>query len=66
MQYRLRTLLIVLAIAPPLMARAWFTREQTAAALQRTNVETWICLGMVVVALAISLRDFRRFASSTL
>jgi len=66
MRYRLRTLLIVLAIAPPLVARAWFTREQTALAMQRTSVETWICLVMVVVAFAVSVREIRRCVGGAL
>jgi hypothetical protein len=66
MQYRLRTLLIVLALGPPLVARLWLTREQTVAALQRTNFQTWICLAMVILGFAVAVRGIKRAASGSL
>lgn len=64
MKFRLRTLLILLAVAPPLLARAWFTKEQTVAAFQRTTFENWVCLVMVVVGIALSVRAIRQSASA--
>jgi hypothetical protein len=66
MRFRLRTLLIVLALGPPLVARAWFTREQAVAALQQTTFETWLCLAMVIVAFVVVVRGIRRSASGSL
>ena len=65
MQFRLRTLLIVLALGPPLVARAWFTREQTVAALHGTTWETWICLVMVIVAFTVAVRGIKWPASGS-
>jgi hypothetical protein len=63
MRYRLRTLLILLAVGPPLLAAAWQAREVLIAAAQRTSFESWfrlleVAVAIVVVAVAISRRDF--------
>jgi hypothetical protein len=64
MQFRLRTLLIVLAVGPPLLAATWQARGVLIAAAQRLSFESWfrlleVAVAIVVVAVAISRRDFR-------
>ena len=61
MQYRLRTLLIILALAPPLLARTWFTRGETVAAVGRMSPDVWISLlGLAVAIIVIAVELHRR------
>ena len=60
MRFRLRTLMIVLAVLPPLLARAWFTRGQTVAAAHRATAEDWVCLILffaVLAGTAVAIRN---------
>ena len=60
-RYCLRTLLIVLALGPPLLARAWFTRGETVAAVGRMSPEVWIqLLGLAVAIIVIAVELHRR------
>jgi len=60
MQFRLRTLLIVLALGPPLLARAWVKRWETVAAVGRTSPEEWISLLLLAVAIAVVVAELAR------
>ena len=53
MRYRLRTLLIVLGIGPPLIWAAWLALGPAIRAAQRSSVEDWIRLLLVVVAIVV-------------
>ena len=62
MPFRLRTLLIVLAVGPPLLAGACQSRGLLIAAALRASGEDWfrlleVAVAIVVVAVAISRRD---------
>jgi len=62
MRYRLRTLLIVATIGPPLLAAAWLSRGLLIAAAQRPSGEDRfrlleVAVAIVVVAVAISRRN---------
>lgn len=59
MQYRLRSLLILTTIGPPLLAAAWLSRGLWIAAAQRASGEDWfrlleVAVAIVIVAVAIS------------
>jgi hypothetical protein len=53
MRYRLRSLLIVLAIAPPIIACAWFAMLRLAAKVQRTTFDDWQPLLHHAISLAV-------------
>jgi hypothetical protein len=62
LRYRLRTLLIALALGPPILARIWFTRAETVAAISRTSAEVWIRflgLAVAIVVVAVELSRYR-------
>ena len=61
-RYSLRTLLMLLAMGPPLAARAWWTHEETFAALSRTPPEAWIQLLGLTIATIVVAAEFRRRA----
>ena len=56
MRYRLRTLLIVLAVGPPLIWAAWLALGPVIAAAQRSSAEDWIRLLLVVIAIVVVAR----------
>lgn len=56
MRYRLRTLLILLALSPPAIWKIWLARHSIVAAMQRTSGEDWLCLLALCVALVVALR----------
>ena len=60
MQYRLRTLLILMAGAPPLLARAWWTRGATLDAVHRASPEVWMQFLGLAVASAVVAAEFHR------
>ena len=57
MRYRLRTLLILLTVGPPMLARAWWTRGATLDAVHRASPEVWIQLLGLAVASAVVAAD---------
>jgi hypothetical protein len=61
MRYRLRTLLILLFVGPPLLARAWFKRWETVAAVGRTSPEEWLCLLLLAVAIVVVFAELARY-----
>ena len=60
MRFHLRTLLILLAIGPPLLAYVWLTREKTLAAFQRASPELFFQLLALTVALVVVTVEVRR------
>ena len=59
MQYRLHTLLILLAVLPPVIWKTWLARGALGEAAQRASAEDWLCLlvlsiGMFVVVRAVA------------
>jgi len=62
MQYRLRTLLIVMALMPPLLAEAWWTRGETLNAFYRTPPEAWFQLLGLAIAIVVVAAELRRRA----
>jgi len=57
LRYRLRTLLIALGICPPLIWAAWLALEPAIRAAQRSSVEDWIRLLLVVIAIVVVARS---------
>jgi len=49
MRYRLRTLLILMAIGPPILALIWFENE---------SVEVTVCLAVLLVLVMVTARPF--------
>jgi hypothetical protein len=62
MRFRLRTLLILMAIAPPLLAAVWLSRTETLAAVQRSPPENWGRLFLWLVAAIVVAAEFHRRA----
>jgi hypothetical protein len=60
LRYKLRTLLILMTVLPPLLARVWFTRWDTIAALRRMPHENWFSLLGVAVAIAVVVTEIAR------
>jgi hypothetical protein len=60
MQYRLRTLMIVLALLPPVLAHAWVTRGTTLDAIHRASPEVPFQLLALAVAIFVVTAEFRR------
>ena len=50
MRYRLRTLLILLAIGPPFLAGAWWARQEMIARKKRSDLDNLIRLIQATVA----------------
>jgi hypothetical protein len=65
-RYTLRTLLILLAIGPPLLARVWWTRGETLHAFYRTPPEAWFQLLGLAIAIAVVAAELRRRAIASL
>jgi hypothetical protein len=66
MQYRLRTLLIILVLAPPVLAHAWVTRGATLDAISRASPEVPFQLLALAVAIFVVTAEFRRRSKSWL
>jgi hypothetical protein len=64
MRYSLRTLLILLAVVPPVLGTVWLTRSETLAALQRSPPESWVQLLLYFVAVIVLAVEFQRRAES--
>ena len=58
MRFRLRTLLIVLALLPPVLAHAWATREVTLDAIRRASPE----VPFQLLAFAVARMACRQFS----
>jgi hypothetical protein len=60
MRYRLRTLLIVLAVGPAMIWAVWLALGPVIAAAQRSSAEDWIRLLLVVIAIVVIARSVPR------
>jgi hypothetical protein len=62
MRYKLRTLLIFLAVLPPVLARMWFTRGAIFAAVGRMSAEDRLSLTGLAVAFVVVIVEVTRRA----